>query len=175
MAGAPSEGAPPVTLALTASGIRPLAPLLAALETVRAGEAAFGVADGLVVGDDPAGGWLPAAELLTGPALADLLAGPTRLWGAKPHAAAALAYKQYTYWLAMPAVLGWAVARRVPLLSADNVAVRLDPPGHPLAGGVGPPAGGGAPGGPAARPPGGVGAGAEGGGVPGARRTPRGP
>jgi hypothetical protein len=121
-----------VTLALTASGIRPLAPLLAALETVRAGAAVFGVADGLVVGDDPAGGWLPADELLAGPALDELLAGPTRLWGAKPHAAAALAYKQYTYWLAMPAVLGWAVARRVPLLSADNVAVRLDPAEHRL-------------------------------------------
>jgi ferric iron reductase protein FhuF len=119
-----------VSLALTASAIRPLAPVVAALEAVRGGSEVFGVADGLVVGDAPGDGWVPATELLTGAALDELLAAPRKLWGAKPHAAAALAYKQYTYWLAMPAVLGWAVARRVPLLDAGNVAVRLAADDH---------------------------------------------
>lgn len=113
-----------MSLVLTASVTRPLAPVLAALDAVRGDSEVFGVASGLVVGETLAPGWLPATDL-TGPALDDLLDVPRRLWGAKPHAAAALAYKQYTYWLAMPAVLGWAVARRVPLLDAANVAVRL--------------------------------------------------
>jgi hypothetical protein len=121
-----------VTLALAASLGRPLAPVLAALDTVRGGSEVFGVADGLVVGEAPGDGWVPATELAgpAAPALDELLAAPAKLWGAKPHAAAALAYKQYTYWLAMPAVLGWAVARRVPLLDAANVAVRLGTDDH---------------------------------------------
>jgi ferric iron reductase protein FhuF len=119
-----------VTLALTASVTRPLSPVVAALDAVRDGSELFGIADGLVVDGGPEAGWVPATELLAGPALDELLAGPTKLWGAKPHAAAALAYKQYTYWLAMPVVLGWAVARRVPLFAADNVAVRLAADDH---------------------------------------------
>src|SRR5690606_20432941 len=30
----------------------------------------------------------------------------------------------YTYWLALPAVVGWAAARRVPLLEPEDVLVR---------------------------------------------------
>ena len=110
-----------MTLALTGTHPSPLAPVLAAIDTVRDGRADFGIADDLRAGAD----WVPASALLDGTALPRLLSVPTTQWGAKPHAAAALAYKQYTYWLAMPAVLGWATARRVPLLSADNVAIRF--------------------------------------------------
>ena len=38
-----------------------------------------------------------------------------------PHAAAALAWKCYSYWLALPAVLGYAAARRVPLVRPEAV------------------------------------------------------
>jgi ferric iron reductase protein FhuF len=110
-----------VTLALTGAHLAPLAPVLDALDTVRDGRAEFGIADDLRAGAD----WVPASALVDGTALPRLLSVPITQWDAKPHAAAALAYKQYTYWLAMPAVLGWATARRVPLLSADNVAVEF--------------------------------------------------
>src|SRR6185503_13614772 len=49
-------------------------------------------------------------------------------WQAQPHAAAALAWKAYTYWLALPAVLGWASARRVPLLTGDDVLLHFADP-----------------------------------------------
>jgi len=114
-----------VTLALTGAATRPLDPVNAVLAALRGESPAgtFGVHDGLVV-DDP-DGWFPAAALIDGTELDTLVGYPVRTWGAAPHAAAALAYKQYTYWLAMPAVLGWATARRVPLLTADNVLVRV--------------------------------------------------
>jgi hypothetical protein len=81
-----------------------------------------GIAAGLVV-DDPAG-WVPATELVSGAALDDLLQTAGRRWQAAPHAAAALAWKCYSYWLALPAVLGYATVRRVPLVSPDAVLVR---------------------------------------------------
>ncbi len=57
-----------------------------------------------------------------------LLDAAGRRWKAQPHAAAALAWKAYTYWLALPAVLGWASARRVPLLTGANVLMHFDDP-----------------------------------------------
>jgi ferric iron reductase protein FhuF len=36
-----------------------------------------------------------------------------------------MAWKSYTYWLALPAVIGFAAVRRVPVVSAGNVLVRL--------------------------------------------------
>ncbi|WP_226362231.1 hypothetical protein [Pseudonocardia sp. ICBG1142] len=53
-------------------------------------------------------------------------------WRAPPHVAAALAWKEYTYWLAVPVVLGWTVARRVPLLTPADVLVRHGGPGSLL-------------------------------------------
>ena len=68
---------------------------------------------------------MPATALTDGSRLPDLLDAAARRWrGGIPHAAAALAWKAYSYWLALPAVLGWASARRVPLLDADR---RADP------------------------------------------------
>jgi hypothetical protein len=81
-----------------------------------------GLEPGLVV-SDPAG-WVPATELVSGDALDDLLDTAARRWRAAPHAAAALAFKCYSYWLALPAVLGYATVRRVPLLTPDAVLVR---------------------------------------------------
>ncbi|MBX6749746.1 MAG: hypothetical protein IRY85_08750 [Micromonosporaceae bacterium] len=81
-----------------------------------------GIEPGLVV-TDPAG-WVRATELVSGEALDDLLDTAARRWHAAPHAAAALAFKCYSYWLALPAVLGYATVRRVPLLTPDAVLVR---------------------------------------------------
>lgn len=104
----------------------PLGPILDCLEAVRRrhGEApVHGLTPGLVV-RDPAG-WLPATLFADGTALPELLDAAHRRWNASPHAAAALAWKSYTYWLTLPAVLGYAYARRVPVMSAENTLIRL--------------------------------------------------
>jgi hypothetical protein len=81
-----------------------------------------GIEPGLVVSDPT--GWVRATELVSGEALDDLLDTAARRWQAAPHAAAALAFKCYSYWLALPAVLGYATVRRVPRLTPDAVLVR---------------------------------------------------
>lgn len=106
-----------MTAAVTAAAGAPLHPIVSVIG------GAAGIAPRLLV-SDPAG-WLSASSLVDGTELPVLLDGPRRLWGAAPHAAAALAWKQYTFWLAMPAVIGYATVRRVPRLDADNVVVRL--------------------------------------------------
>jgi hypothetical protein len=106
--------------------VPPLAPIFAALNAIQArhgGPAVHGMAPDLLV-HDPLG-WLPASELVNGRRLPDLLDTAKQRWGATPHAAAGLAWKSYTYWLALPAVLGWASARRVPLLAPSRVLVRF--------------------------------------------------
>jgi hypothetical protein len=81
-----------------------------------------GLAPGLSA--TPGNGWVPATELVDGLVVDDFLDTAKRRWRASPHAAAALAWKCYTYWLALPAVLGYAVARRVPLVRPDAVLAR---------------------------------------------------
>ncbi len=81
-----------------------------------------GLAPNLVVHD--LDGWVPATALTSGEGLTDFLDAAARRWNAAPHAGAALAWKCYVYWLALPAVLGYAAARRVPLLRPDDVVAR---------------------------------------------------
>jgi len=103
-----------------------LAPILATLDTVgaqRGPAVVHGIAPGLVV-EDPTG-WLPATWFTDGSALPELLDAARQRWGAGPAAAAALAWKSYAYWLTLPAVVGYAAARRIPDMSAGNVLVRL--------------------------------------------------
>jgi len=100
-----------------------LAPVTATLRGMFGTDDVPALAPGLIVHDDT--GWLPATALVHGARLADLLDSARRRWQASPHAAAALAWKGYSYWLALPAVLGWASARRVPLLHPADVLVRL--------------------------------------------------
>ena len=105
---------------------QPLGPVLATLRAMFGTSTELpGVAPDLLVPDTT--GWLPA-RALAGDHLDTLLASSSRRWNAQPHAAAALAWKSYTYWLALPAVLGWASARRVPLLTADNVLIHFNDP-----------------------------------------------
>lgn len=106
--------------------VPPLAPVFAALNAIQArhgGAAVHGVAPDLLVSDPL--GWIPATDLVDGERLPDLLDTAKQRWGATPHAAAGLAWKAYTYWLALPVVLGWASARRVPLLVPSRVLVRF--------------------------------------------------
>lgn len=96
-----------------------LAPVRATLRATFEADQLSGLAPGLLVTDPM--GWLPATTLTDGTRLPDLLDAAGLRWQAAPHAATALAWKAYTYWLALPPVLGWASARRVPLVRAGDV------------------------------------------------------
>jgi ferric iron reductase protein FhuF len=109
-----------------------LAPLLDTLAGVRARLGAApvqGLAPGLVVDDPDLGGWRPATAYADGSHLPGLIDAARARWGGDRHVAAAVAVKSYVYWVTLPAVLGYASARRVPDMSAPNVLVRL--PGVP--------------------------------------------
>ncbi|MFC7547029.1 IucA/IucC family C-terminal-domain containing protein [Plantactinospora sp. GCM10030261] len=86
-----------------------------------------GLAPGLVVDDES--GWTPVTRLIDGEGLPELLAAAAHRWDAQPHAAAALLWKSYSYYATLPVVLGWAAARRVPLLEPADVLVRADADG----------------------------------------------
>ena len=101
-----------------------LAPIRATLRAAFDADRLSGLAPGLLV-TEPIG-WLPATTLIDGSRLPDLLDAAKHRWRAAPHAAAALAWKAYTYWLALPPVLGWARARRVPLVYPDDVLVHFE-------------------------------------------------
>lgn len=101
-----------------------LAPVTATLKAMYGAEPPSNLVPDLVVLDDS--GWRLASRLIDGSLLADLLDWARRRWQASVHAAAALAWKSYCYCVAMPAVLGWAAARRVPLLRPADVLIRFD-------------------------------------------------
>lgn len=102
-----------------------LAPITATLRAMFGTDRLPGLTRGLVVSDTA--GWHPATTLVDGTELPTLMASAERRWrNASPHAAAALAWKAYTYWLALPAILGWASARRVPLLTPTDVLVHFE-------------------------------------------------
>jgi hypothetical protein len=103
-----------------------LAPVLTALAAIRAyhGEAAVHSLEPGLVAADPAG-WTPATALTAGGREFDaMLDAAKQRWRAPSHAAVAVAWKSYCYWVALPAVLGWATARRVPLVGAGDILVR---------------------------------------------------
>ncbi|MFC6019279.1 IucA/IucC family C-terminal-domain containing protein [Plantactinospora solaniradicis] len=102
----------------------PLAPVTATLRATFGTDELPGLATGLLVSDET--GWISATELVDGTRLPELLEATRQRRGAQPHAAAALAWKSYTYWLALPVVLGWASARRVPLLHPADVLVQIE-------------------------------------------------
>ncbi|MEE6258628.1 IucA/IucC family C-terminal-domain containing protein [Plantactinospora sonchi] len=102
----------------------PLAPVTATLRATFGTDDLPGLASGLLVTDEL--GWVPATELVDGTRLPEVLAAARQRWNAAPHAAAALTWKGYAYWLSLPVVLGWASARRVPLLRPEDVLVHLE-------------------------------------------------
>jgi hypothetical protein len=68
----------------------------------------------------PSAHWTRAAALTEPAGLAMMLGAAAKRWKAPSHAAATLAWKSYSYWAALPTVLSWAAARRVPLLTAET-------------------------------------------------------
>ncbi|MEH1017272.1 (2Fe-2S)-binding protein [Micromonospora sp. CPCC 206060] len=108
-----------VTVDHQAPAAAPLAPVSATLRAMFGTDDLPGVVPGLLVTDEA--GWWPATELVTGARIPDLLAAAARMWQGTPHACAALAWKSYSYYVALPAVLGWASARRVPLPHPTDV------------------------------------------------------
>jgi hypothetical protein len=103
----------------------PLAPVTATLRSMFGTDELPGLHRGLLVHDEA--GWMPASVLADGSELPRLLDAAARRWrGGSTHAAAALAWKAYSYWLALPVVLGWASARRVPLLHASDVLIHFE-------------------------------------------------
>jgi Ferric iron reductase FhuF-like transporter len=112
-----------VTAALDRVAPVPLAPVTETLRAMFGTSTRLpGLAPDLLVHDTA--GWQPTAEL-AGDQLPVLLESARRRWQAQPHAAAALAWKAYTYWLTLPAVLGWGSARRVPLLTSSAVLMHF--------------------------------------------------
>ncbi len=101
----------------------PLAPVASTLRSMFGTDEPPGLAPGLLIGDET--GWTPATELIDGNRLPALLTAARHRWQASAPAAAALTWKAYAYWLALPAALGWASARRVPLLYPADVLVDL--------------------------------------------------
>jgi hypothetical protein len=69
--------------------------------------------------------WTNASTLITGDRFNDMIATAERRWRAPTHVAAALAWKAYSYWVSLPAVVGYASVRRIPLLDPDSVALRF--------------------------------------------------
>lgn len=104
-----------------------LDPIISALDAVRArhGEApVHGVTRSLLLPRRHSR-WIPASRFADGSALPDLLASASLRWPGGLHVAGALAWKSYAYWVMLPAVVGFATARRVPDLSAGNTLVRI--------------------------------------------------
>jgi hypothetical protein len=115
-----------VTATTTSPVLAPLTPVTATLTAMFGTSTEIaGLAPDLLVHDPAA--WVNSSELAT-TKLDLLLETAGRRWKAQPHAAAALAWKAYTYWSALPAVLGYASARRVPLLSSENVLIHFNDP-----------------------------------------------
>lgn len=115
-----------VTTALERPIDLPLAPITATLREMFGTSTDLpGLAPDLLVTDPT--GWAPAATL-TAEHLDTLVESARRRWTAPSHAAATLAWKNYAYWLALPAVLGWTGARRVPLLAAEHVLIHFADP-----------------------------------------------
>ena len=113
-----------VTLPPVRGGLEPVEAALADLRRRRGADATRGLAPGLRL-PWPTADWLPASALVSGERLDETLDVAQRRWGAPAATAAALAWRSYTYWLAMPVVLGWATARRVPL--ADRLRYSYRP------------------------------------------------
>ncbi|GAA3298327.1 hypothetical protein Dvina_52135 [Dactylosporangium vinaceum] len=114
-----------MTALISREGVEPLRPVVAtltALQNRHGKDSLQGLAPGLVADDGPQ--WRLAADL----DVADLLDTAAGRWSAQPHAAAALAWKCYSYWCSLPAVLGFAASRRVPLMTPDHVLVRYQEP-----------------------------------------------
>lgn len=114
---------------MTLTSTDPLAPLVAFLDRLNREWTRLGVAADLR--PDPAVRWEPMCDFAEPPyaglrAMVEQTAAMSR---APDHVAAALLWKTYAYWTALPVVLGWALNRRVPLVTlASTVVCRSETP-----------------------------------------------
>jgi hypothetical protein len=111
-----------VTAAVSPAAVSPLAPVIGALAAMTGRYPVHGLVPELYVTEHT--GWISAGDIVHGDALDDMLEAAGRRWNAPLHIAAALAWKCYAYWVSLPAVLGYATARRVPLLDPSRVVIR---------------------------------------------------
>ena len=117
--------ASPSLLRHSVDGLGPIRDALAGVRARHGDGPTHGVPPGIVVPVSGTSQWRPAAEL-TGPARIDeLLHAASVRWPGGPHVAAALAFKSYAYWATLPAVIGFAAARRVPRVDAANTLARI--------------------------------------------------
>ncbi|MER7502900.1 (2Fe-2S)-binding protein [Nonomuraea pusilla] len=89
----------------------------------------LGVEPGLVI--EPDESWTPVAELLRPPypRLRELVAQTAARWNAPLHVGAALFWKTYGYWHAMPMALGWALDGRVPIMRLADTYMKTSEAG----------------------------------------------
>jgi len=118
--------APAVTRPLADQALGPIRQVLASMAADPRQPALNGISPDLTA-PEPSDDWVPATALTSGPAVDDVLDAAQAYWRAKRHVAAALMFKAYSYWLALPAVIGFAAARRVPLVRPDRVRVNWAP------------------------------------------------
>lgn len=93
----------------------------------------LGVVPGLIADDAP--GWTPAAELAREPydGLRSLVDETAHRWGSPDHVAAALLWKEFGYWHTLPMIMGWVLARRIPLMRLGDTLVKSSPAGLTIA------------------------------------------
>ncbi|MBG0830167.1 hypothetical protein HS041_20585 [Planomonospora sp. ID67723] len=103
-----------------------LEPLTARLRAAAEAGLPLALTPGLYAGGPD---WYTAAELAAPPyrRLGELLDVARREWEAPPHVAAALWWKGFSYWTTLPVVMGWAINRHVPLMTARNTVLRSSP------------------------------------------------
>ncbi|GAA2610848.1 (2Fe-2S)-binding protein [Actinomadura fulvescens] len=106
-----------------------LEPLMDVLRTAEAAGITLGVAPGLRAEAD----WVSVADLTRAPsaALEAMVEQAAERWSAPLHVAAALWWKGFSYWTALPVAVGWALGGHVPLMTPENTAVR-PLPGEPF-------------------------------------------
>jgi ferric iron reductase protein FhuF len=117
---------PELTIGSATSTAPPAAALRAGLSALRArhgDDVDAGVFRERLV--PPEGEWRPATCFVAGGGLDDLLDATARRWAAPPHVAASLAWKAYSYWLALPVIFTWTAGLPVPDPAPDRVVVRL--------------------------------------------------
>ncbi len=111
-----------MTAAVSPAAVAPLAPVIGALASMSGHYPVHGLVRGLYAVDHA--GWTRADEIVHGEGFDAMMGAARARWQSSPHVAAALAWKCYVYWVALPAVLGYATARRVPLMRPSDVLVR---------------------------------------------------
>jgi hypothetical protein len=117
--------APASLLRHSVDGLGPIRDALAGVRARHGDGPTHGVTPTIVVPRLEIPRWHPAAEVTGSAGIDALLHAASVRWPGGPHVAAALAFKSYAYWVTLPAVIGFAAARRVPRVDAANTLARI--------------------------------------------------